>query len=276
MKKQPVIIIGMHRSGTSMLTRFISDLGVFMGCDRSENDESEYFQNLNRWILYQAGALWDNPYPIDLIDIINKRMSSFSSYSYLGLRNFVFYRDVRNLSISWGWKDPRNSLLLAIYKTVFPDAKIIHIYRNPIDVALSLQKREKESKEISKKNFKNGIKAKFLIYQRFLNHSFAVEDLNNGINLWEFYTKKALEADKLFDKTLHIKYEDFLNKPTHTLRCLTNFLGLEINSELISNVSNKVNPKRAFSFINNSEHIELYNEIKTRPLMTSLGYDKII
>ena len=59
--RPPVIVIGMHRSGTSMLTRFIQDLGVFMGKDLSENDESRFFMNLNRWILFQAGASWDVP-----------------------------------------------------------------------------------------------------------------------------------------------------------------------------------------------------------------------
>ena len=31
MENQPVIIIGMHRSGTSMLTRVLQEAGLFIG-----------------------------------------------------------------------------------------------------------------------------------------------------------------------------------------------------------------------------------------------------
>lgn len=43
MKEYPVIIIGMHRSGTSMLTRVLQRAGLFMGEHREENDESLFF-----------------------------------------------------------------------------------------------------------------------------------------------------------------------------------------------------------------------------------------
>src|SRR5690606_14934002 len=137
MKKQPVIIVGMHRSGTSMLTRFISDLGVFMGKDVSENDESVFLQSLNKWLLYQAGASWDKPQTVDLLDqrfmemsseVIKRRAASVWNFKYMGFINFIKYRKIQNINRSWGWKDPRNTLLLPIYKEIFPNAKIVHIY----------------------------------------------------------------------------------------------------------------------------------------------------
>ena len=41
----PVIIIGMHRSGTTMLAKFISELGIFLGSskNRGPNHESYFF-----------------------------------------------------------------------------------------------------------------------------------------------------------------------------------------------------------------------------------------
>ncbi|MEZ5023867.1 MAG: sulfotransferase [Chitinophagales bacterium] len=54
------------------------------------------------------------------------------------------FKDIRDLDIPWGWKEPRNSFTLEFYKELFPDAKIIHIYRNPIDSANSYLKRDRK------------------------------------------------------------------------------------------------------------------------------------
>ena len=45
--KEPIIITGMHRSGTSLLTNFLSDCGVFMGKSLDGNYESVFFQRIN-------------------------------------------------------------------------------------------------------------------------------------------------------------------------------------------------------------------------------------
>lgn len=62
MRKEPVIIIGMHRSGTSLLSRVLEQTGVFMGNKKDENNEALFFLKFNDWILKQANATWDNPY----------------------------------------------------------------------------------------------------------------------------------------------------------------------------------------------------------------------
>ena len=284
MKRQPIIIVGMHRSGTSMLTRFINDLGVFMGTDKSENDESEFFQKLNRWLLFQVGAAWDLPEPTSNLDdnfvknaskMTSNRLNSIWSFQYLGLKRYLVHRGIANISGHWGWKDPRNTLLLKVYKNIYPKAKIVHIYRNPIDVAVSLQTREhkKQFDSISKKN---KLKIWLLKYQRLLSHSFVVEDLKKGVDLWEFYTKKALAADSLFENTITIKYEDFLENPKQTLLDLTSFLELDVDMDLIDSVVEKVNANRRFAFIKDPSLVQFYQDIKERPLMKTLGYDNII
>src|ERR1039458_6747839 len=60
----PIIIIGMHRSGTTMLARQLEALSVFMGKKKEANHESTFFLNVNRWLMAQSGGSWDNPQAI--------------------------------------------------------------------------------------------------------------------------------------------------------------------------------------------------------------------
>src|SRR3954449_9453301 len=61
--RAPVIFIGMHRSGTSMLGRLLEELGMFFGTRKDENNEALFFQEMNNWLLTQCGGRWDNPGP---------------------------------------------------------------------------------------------------------------------------------------------------------------------------------------------------------------------
>jgi len=282
--KPPLIIIGMHRSGTTMLTGFMSQLGIFTGKDKTENDESKFFQNINRWILYQMGAAWDSPGNSDLMSqefiarsarIIGKRLNSPWSMQYLGLRRYLARRGIMNLTENWGWKDPRTTLLLPIYKTLFEDAKVIHIYRNPIDVAQSLKRREEHKRGAMRIGVKDRIKAEILYYERIMSHSLVANDIERGVALWEFYAQKAWDAQSRFGNYLAIKYEDFLSDPKCILMDLVRFLELPDSPGLIDQVCSKVNSDRKYAFVTDPQLLAYYKTIKGRPLIQQLGYGSI-
>jgi len=61
----PVIVVGMHRSGTSLLCRLLNQLGVHLGNDQGAiNAESRHFRALNERILRAAGGRWNEPEPV--------------------------------------------------------------------------------------------------------------------------------------------------------------------------------------------------------------------
>jgi len=60
----PLILLGMHRSGTSMAARLLERLGVFMGWRKDSNHEADFFRHANEWLLSQAGGAWDHPEPV--------------------------------------------------------------------------------------------------------------------------------------------------------------------------------------------------------------------
>lgn len=284
-KNNPIIIIGMHRSGTSMLTRFIEESGIYMGKYRGINDESFFFQEINEWLLYQASSTWDNPHNIKYINnyfientvsIVQKRLNSFWSKKYYGLYNYFKYKGLYKQDYMWGWKDPKTTLLLPIWKRVFPNAKIIHIYRNPIDIAVSLKKRELEIEHNFNLSFKKRFHCEILRKRPIFNQSSRIYNLKEGYKLWEEYVNLAFKANELFQNVIHIKYEDFLQKPNLTLKNLGNFLDLPINDNIINNISKNINPSRAYAFLNNTEYKKLYVELKDTDTMKKLGYDKIL
>ena len=45
MKYNPIIIIGMHRSGTSMLSKILEYSDIFLGNNKDINNEALFFKN---------------------------------------------------------------------------------------------------------------------------------------------------------------------------------------------------------------------------------------
>jgi len=139
----PVAIAGMHRSGTSMVAKMLHDGGLFLGSDdelmaaASDNTEGFWEHNdivaLNDAILGEMGGAWDLP-PSGEQDWDGER--------------FAPMRDIAGKIVGrfsgmdpWGWKDPRNSLTLPLWRTVLGEFKVVSVVRNPLEVAMSLAKR---------------------------------------------------------------------------------------------------------------------------------------
>src|SRR5205085_11588726 len=62
--RPPVILLGTHRSGTSLIARLLDELGLFQGAELQEDHESVYFLEVNDLLLKRVGASWDNPAPV--------------------------------------------------------------------------------------------------------------------------------------------------------------------------------------------------------------------
>ena len=63
----PVILLGMHRSGTTLLSKLLRESGIYMGRLRGKDtDESLFFQNVNKAIYKLSRAAWDKPAPLKL------------------------------------------------------------------------------------------------------------------------------------------------------------------------------------------------------------------
>lgn len=285
--RPPVIIIGMHRSGTGMLSRMLEELGLFVGNKTNkENNEALFFYKLNEWMLREANASWDNPYNFNFINdsfkrqiikVLESHLKGFRRIEYLGPKFFLRYKDIKDLDFPWGWKDPRNTFTVDIWKEIFSDAKILHIYRNPIDVAESLRKREIELQRTFKKNWGKRVRETLLIGRVEYQQSLRVQNIYEGIELWREYIAKAFSLDKDFKKNiLHIRYETFTENPEGILKNALNFLELKFSETDILNVVKNVKADRKFAFTGREDLIEIYNQIKNEDIMKKLEYNNIL
>lgn len=270
----------MHRAGTSLLTRILQQSGVFAGNDLDSNNESQFFCKLNDWAFYQAGATWDNPYNMqfltsNFIDEIAENFQKHLQNKSVKKYNNNF-KKLRNSDELWGWKDPRNTFTLNIWQKIFPDAKIIHIYRNPIDVAESLRKREQIFQKTKGTQTKTGIKKKIkefkLIKNRLYSQSLRVNDIQEGVKLWADYTAKALSVS---ENCLHLSYENLLENTETELLKIYEFIKIDSNN-FIKTILAGINKSRKTAFVNNEKLIKEYRKIQNLELIKKLNYDDLV
>jgi hypothetical protein len=229
MSLPPIIVVGMHRSGTTLLVRLLEGCGVWMGAYQTANKESLFFQSINRTALDFLGYSWR------CIDLLPEPEQLLNHYHWLrkridgevkkGLVQEHFGRKALKLWLTphlhWGWKDPRNSLTLPLWSHIFPEATVIHIYRDGRDAALSLLRREEKREQNRNFRSQQETEARFLA-------DFA---------LWEAYIRRVQAGLKFFQKGYPLKYEELLADPGGQTEKMLNEIGLPVPKDLSKIVS---------------------------------------
>lgn len=157
MKAKAIIILGMHRSGTSLLAKAVKSLGVYLGRDehmigpRDDNPEGFWehseIVDIHEKLLNSLSSSWDTTEPLPE----GWWQSEAAAESRVRLKEIL----TRNFSdhTLWGFKDPRTCLLLPLWKSIFQELDIepyyILCFRNPLNVAASLHKRDRFTQEKS-------------------------------------------------------------------------------------------------------------------------------
>jgi hypothetical protein len=225
--QSPIIIAGMHRSGTSLITNLVKGCGVFFGKKISSNSESVYFQSVNRSLLdlFGCGVLCIDFLPSNefiqdhcnnLKKIFKKKISKNIWPLHFGFKNSMAF----DVPEQWGWKDPRNTLFLPIYKHIFPNARVIGIFRDEKDIAISLVRREEQ-------RFDDDFKyPKEILYKRMMRYIKTARD----------YNVRMEQGMALFKKRFSIRYEDFVSSPEIHFKELLK----EIQVPLPCNIDSKI------------------------------------
>jgi hypothetical protein len=143
-----IVVVGMHRSGTSAVARGLKALSVYLGSnflDAQPENPTGYWEDkgiveLNERVLRALRLTWDDVAPI--------ARRAFGGWKMWRLRREA-RRYLRRSFIEeplWGFKDPRTLRLLPFWLRVLRESDANDAYvlviRNPSSVAASLFKRQ--------------------------------------------------------------------------------------------------------------------------------------
>jgi hypothetical protein len=186
-----VVVLGMHRSGTSALTNLLRLLGLWAGEEEDfppgdEHNQKGYWEHRGIWsvdeaILQTLGASWSEIADLDLSRLGEGVRARFEE------RARAIVRDLDRHG-SWVVKDPRLCLLFPFWREFLERPLCILIHREPLPVARSLAARD-------------GIPIPY------------------GIALWERYTLEALASTRGLPRVL-ISHRELMADPAATLRRL--------------------------------------------------------
>ena len=285
--RPPVIVIGMHRAGTSMLTRILQGFGFFMGRNTTRNEECRWMNALNYWVFDQASATWERPSGVDTIltdqrsrqlavDYLSGITDGPASVGYLGWTRWLRHRSMHHLPHAWGWKDPRNTYTLPLWLQVFPNARVLHITRHGVDVAESLRVRHRTALNAAADRYR---RRRWLYVNNPLApkrsgfaHAASVDDLGYGLDLWKAYTERVrAHTRSLGDSALELRYEDLLNNPEHHLGNIVQFCGLRADHPEIRRQAEQFRPDRMFAYQHDPELIDFADS--RRETLEALGYN---
>jgi hypothetical protein len=274
----PVIVIGMHRSGTTAVARVLSTLGVDMGRLLDPNHEPRTYMALNDWILHQAGTSWEYPLAVERL-IANRsqftRTVGAVSHS-LGSPALRFShrsrsgrKGERGSGRPWGWKDPRNTATLPIWLEIFPSSRVVAVTRHGVPVAASLVRRQRRSR------VSPDLRHRLLAPVKpgpFIGTRTA--DLDNALALWSDYNDLIPPPGRPIGPGRHpvlsIRYETLITEPDAVVGELARFVGIEPDNGPLTSAISLIETGDPYSFRRDPELRTL--ELSSADALARHGY----
>jgi hypothetical protein len=149
-RRRAVIVLGFHRSGTSMLMRLLNLLGVYLGPEEDlleavEADnprgywEPRWVNDLNDAILARFGGTYDDPPRLPAGWHADPSLDALRAEARAGLRRAF------DGAALWGVKDPRLCLTLPFWQPLLAEQadEVLHLHalRSPVETTASMLRR---------------------------------------------------------------------------------------------------------------------------------------
>jgi len=200
----PVFIVGMPRSGTSLIEQIIASHSMAFGAG-----ELDFFNQitgimaLNQKLLKDRVEFWSRP-------ARGERTRAASAYLDL-LTSCAGTRKIHVVD-----KMPYNFLHLGLISSLFPNAPVIHCKREPLDTCLSIY---------------------FHYFQGFHNYSY---DLNNIALYYKSYENLMYHWEELIPNPyMTVNYEDLISNIEAGSRSIIEFLKLPWEETCLKFYENK-------------------------------------
>lgn len=190
----PILIVGMPRSSTTLTEQIISSHPKVMAAG-----EVSFWNKAHTSMPLTIGA--KTPYPACVLGLTNSEASKIAEI-YVSTLKKITGNDNRMSHITD--KLPHNFLHIGLITTIFPNARIIHTKRDPVDTCLSI------------------------FFQNFSDwHSYGFNLENLGFHYRQYERLMAHWHKVLPGRILDINYEDTIADPEYWTRKLIDYVGLE-------------------------------------------------
>lgn len=207
------IIIGCHRSGTSLTSMLANKIGVYIGdkligpthYNKYGHFENIEFMRLHEKWLKELHSSWHDP---PSIESIKEHIPKFKNEA-------IEYVNKFKREPLWGWKDPRNTIFLPVYLEIVENPHVIICLRDSISIAKSLSKRDKFTFEYSKS-----------VVKKYMEH---LE-----------YCKKLIKSNKI--PNIEIKFENYFNDGKNEIRKLMKFILGTISEQKVEFLTKLIDP----------------------------------
>lgn len=218
MKKEFILILGMHRSATSLTAMLLQNMGFYLGEEDElikahEDNKKGFFEfekavSLNDQILLENNMTWA---------FLNDKME-YSTKLTSEIQKIVCHLIKNSNGRAIALKDPRMCLLEPLWKKEINIAryheKTVVVFRHPYEVALSIQKRDQF-------NYCYSLKIWYLYNYSILYNisSYPEEDVIFLLHD-EYFTHGEKQIKRLL-QFFHLPAEDaskYLNSVDHSLR----------------------------------------------------------
>ena len=231
MKNRILIIAGMHRSGTSLITQWLYRCGLNVGENLLGsgigNDDGHYEDLV--FYDFQRKALRNNN--IHDSGFTDEPVPTLTSAEREQLKAIISEKN--NLFREWGWKDPRTCLFLREYEYLIPDAHYLVVFRDWKSTVSSMISREYKVRyahdEIVKKGWFTAFRKKRAYNKRI--SKLCAEHASFFLKIWIFYNQEILAsvARTGHENSTIVNYALLLKSDRAVFDKLTNHWQFELN-----------------------------------------------
>jgi hypothetical protein len=274
MNSKVLIIVGMHRSGTSVVTQWLHRCGLFVGNNLvgpGIGNVQGHFEDADFLRLHQK-FLRKRNFPES--GFVYKKSIELSELEKMELTGLIASKSRKHEE--WGWKEPRTSLFLDGYTELIPAAFYVIVVRDFNATINSLVTRQfkMEQKKIREK--KGLSRLKWILFKRKSLDKMFIRETNRYLKIWIHYYEKILQHIQSvpIDRFIIVNYaqlnsndEDFFSKLKNDWQFSLNYSPFKklYEQELLSEVrdvkkyiKNKELEKKAMAI---EEHIRCYTPL---------------
>ncbi len=212
----PIFIVGMNRSGTTLIEQIISSHSQVMG----------------------AGEL---PFVAQFGETLARGQVDINNFSLINFRKkyLIELKNISNFNTFITDKNPHNFYYIGLLNAAFPEAKILHVKRNPAAVCWANYKQYFVSKKIGYCYSLNDIIKYHSLYENLI--TFWKKNLPNTIYDvdYELITLKQEEETRKLIDYIGLKWEDKCMSPQENTRSISTASNIQVRKKIYQGSSQK-------------------------------------